>query len=85
MKKTMVESKKAFGGYTLDHLLLISIGVCSAGIWSLFLAMLLRYETYNEFIALILLMGVGVWVGFSIGIGMAIESVDVPDDEVDDV
>lgn len=67
--------------YTLDHLLLISVGVCSLGSWSLFIIILTKIKTYNDILAVVFLVLIGGWVGFSVGVGMLTEATDEDEDE----
>ena len=70
--------------YTLDHLILVSFGVLMLGVWSMFIAILMKTQTYNEMVALVLLMLVGGWIGFSLGLAISLESTEEEEDETDE-
>jgi len=54
--------------YTMDHLLLVTLGLAALTTWSLFIMILMECKELADLFAVIGCLGVGGWVGFTFGV-----------------
>lgn len=59
----------------LDRVVFVTLCLSCAGVWGVFVLLLNKFDSLTELLSVYFLLGMGVWVGFSIGLTIDREAV----------